>query len=180
MAKINSKNKGNRFDRAMCKFFTESTGNEFSRVPAYGGLRWKKTDNLTSDITCTDPKHSKKFPLSIECKSYSDLKFEHILLGVKSCKILAFWEQAKSDAERGNKIPILIMKYNNMPRGEAFVMVDNRLIDLVLSDSGKFKKPTMVINTKEEKLGIFMLSDISTIDYNLFYKKIKNRNKKNQ
>ena len=121
MARINSKNKGSRFERTICKWFQDWTGYEFNRVPASGGLRWKKTDNITSDITCTDPKHLKRFKLSVECKSYNDLKFEHILLGNKGCKILSFWEQASNDAIRGNKIPVLIMKYNNMPKGEAFL-----------------------------------------------------------
>ena len=113
MARINSKNKGSRFERTICKWFQDWTGYEFNRVPASGGLRWKKTDNITSDITCTDPKHSKRFKLSVECKSYNDLKFEHILLGNKGCKILSFWEQASNDAIRGNKIPVLIMKYSS-------------------------------------------------------------------
>ena len=55
MARINSKNKGSRFERTICKWFQDWTGYEFNRVPASGGLRWKKTDNITSDISCTDP-----------------------------------------------------------------------------------------------------------------------------
>ena len=63
MARINSKNKGSRFERTICKWFQDWTGYEFKRVPASGALRWKKTDNITSDITCTDPKHSKRFKI---------------------------------------------------------------------------------------------------------------------
>ena len=83
MGKVNSKQKGSRFERSICKFFQDWTGYEFSRVPASGGLRWKKTDNITSDITCSDPKHSRRFSLSVECKSYQEIKFEHLLLGNK-------------------------------------------------------------------------------------------------
>lgn len=42
MARINSKNKGSRFERTICKWFQDWTGYEFNRVPASGGLRWKK------------------------------------------------------------------------------------------------------------------------------------------
>ena len=178
MARINSKNKGSRFERTICKWFQDWTGYEFNRVPASGGLRWKKTDNITSDITCTDPKHSKRFKLSVECKSYNDLKFEHILLGNKGCKILSFWEQASNDAIRGNKIPVLIMKYNNMPKGEAFMMVDDRLISLINHQESNLKKPTMVINTQEHIFGVYMLSDIKNINYSLLYKEARKLLKK--
>lgn len=174
MAKVNSKNKGNRFERVICKWFQEWTGYEFSRVPASGGLRWKKTDNITSDITCTDPKHSRKFPFSVECKSYQDIKFEHILLGNKSCKIMDFWHQACSDAKRGNKIPILIMKYNNMPKGEAFLMANKWLANVFISQSTKLEKPYMAITLDNKNIVyVFMLSDIKKLDYITIYKEAR-------
>lgn len=46
MGKVNSKQKGSRFERSICKFFQDWTGYEFSRVPASGGLRWKKPITL--------------------------------------------------------------------------------------------------------------------------------------
>ena len=175
MTKINSKNKGSRFERQVCKFFTKWTGYEFSRVPASGGLRWKKTDNITADITCTDDKHSRRFLFSVECKSYNDIRFEHILLGNKSCKILSFWEQANNDANRSGKIPLLVMKYNNMPKDEAFVVVQKDLFNKVIVPlSNKFKKPVMAISmNKDNVFMILMLSDLMSIDYNIFHKNTK-------
>lgn len=116
----NSKNKGNRGEREVCKFWKEWTNYEFSRTPASGGLRWKKADNISSDVICTDDKHSRKFPFSIESKFYKDIRFEHILLGNKKCKILEFWDQANNDSIRAGKLPVLMMRYNNMPKGEFF------------------------------------------------------------
>ena len=78
----NSKNKGNRFERTIAKFFQDWTGYKFSRTPGSGG--WAKAKDSFGDLVCTDEKHSRRFPFSIECKSYQDLKFEHILLGTKS------------------------------------------------------------------------------------------------
>lgn len=171
---VNSKNKGNRFERAICKFFKDWSGYEFSRVPASGGLRWKKTDNITSDITCTDPKHARKFPFSIECKSYQDIRFEHILLGNKTCKIASFWKQASDDAKRADKIPILIMKYNNMPKGEAFFMVDKSTALKILTQIDKLSKPRLAIQIDLKNVFyVFMLSDIKNIEYKLFYKACK-------
>ena len=108
----NSKNKGNRGEREVCKFWKEWTNYEFSRTPASGGLRWKKADNISSDVICTDDKHSRKFPFSIESKFYKDIRFEHILLGNKKCKILEFWDQANNDSIRAGKLPVLMMRYN--------------------------------------------------------------------
>ena len=121
MAK-NSKNKGSRFERVVAKFWQDWTGYTFSRTPGSGG--WAKAKDSFGDLVCTDSRHSRRFPFSIECKSYQDIRFEHLLLGNKSCKILSFWEQATYDAKRANKIPILIMKYNNMPKEEAFFLIE--------------------------------------------------------
>ena len=174
MGKVNSKQKGSRFERSICKFFQDWTGYEFSRVPASGGLRWKKTDNITSDITCSDPKHSRRFSLSVECKSYQEIKFEHLLLGNKSCKIMSFWEQACSDAKRANKVPILIMKYNNMPKDEAFFMVDKKTAEIIFNQLDKLEKPRMAIQMdKNQVFYIFMLSDIKNISYSTFHKEIR-------
>lgn len=46
---------------------------------------------------------------------------------MKSCKIDSFWNQANRDAERAKKIPVLIMRYNSMPKDEAFFMVNEEV-----------------------------------------------------
>ena len=178
---VNSKSKGGRFERAISKWFTNWTGYEFNRVPASGGLRWKNAENITSDVACTDAKHSKKFHFSIECKSYQDLNFEHILLEKKSCKILKFWEQAMSDAQRGKKLPMLIMKYNGMPKGEAFVMVGYEVyIKCIQPFRGNMNKAQMAfhLNPKNEISDsncfyVFLLSDLKVIDYKEFNAKVQ-------
>ena len=167
--KINSRSKGNRFERTIAKWWQEWTGYEFGRVPGSGSLRWKKTDNITGDLCCTDDKHARRFPFSIECKSYEDIRFEHILLGNKSCKILGFWEQASRDAKRANKVPILIMKYNSMKKGESFMIMRKDLASAVLEQ--KPKKPFMVLNLPEDVLYVFMASDLKEMEYTTIYKK---------
>lgn len=99
----NSRNKGSRFERTIAKAWESWTGYKFSRTPGSGG--WAKAKDAMGDLVCTDEKHSRRFPFSIECKNYQDIKFEHILLGLKSCKIISFWEQATKDAKRAGKYP---------------------------------------------------------------------------
>lgn len=165
----NSKNKGNRFERAICKFFKEWSGYEFSRVPQSGGLRWKKADNITSDVICTDDKHGRRFPFSIECKFHKEIKFEDILLDNKS-KILEFWEQASGDAHRAKKIPLLIMRYNNMPSGDGFLVVDGDFYRKLVNDKAIALAWTrFTIVTETQSLVVIMLHNLKTIPYKEFY-----------
>ena len=87
---------------------------------------------------------------------------------------MSFWEQACSDAKRANKVPILIMKYNNMPKDEAFFMVDKKTAEIILNQLDKLEKPRMAIQMdKNQVFYIFMLSDIKNISYSIFHKEIR-------
>lgn len=173
--KTNSKNKGSRFERVVAKAFEGWTGYAFSRTPGSGG--WAKAKDSFGDIVCTDTIHSKRFPFSIECKFYKELKFEHILLGNKSCKILEFWEQAKRDAKIISKAPILIMRYNSMPAGEAFCMLQKEVLDGILSKDGLklVDKPIMYLDLPNESVAIIMFSDILSLPYSDVYKVMRKR-----
>lgn len=173
--KINSRSKGNRFERVIAKWFQEWTSYEFGRVPGSGSLRWKKTDNITGDIVCTDDKHARRFPFNIECKSYQELKFEHLLLGVKTCKIKGFWEQSSTDAKRSNKVPMLVLKYNSMPKGESFMVFGKEMGSFIAT---KATVPFMVLHLEYETLYVFMASNLKNHDYTEIYKKARNIIKK--
>ena len=174
----NSKSKGNRFERSVCKAFQNWSGYEFSRTPASGGLRWKKADNISSDVVCSDPRHAKRFSLSVECKSYQDIKFEHLLLGIKSCKINSFWTQANRDAERAKKIPVLIMRYNSMPKGEAFFIIEgNGALDLFMLNSCS-ELSRMEIKTPKVHLSVYMFKEVQRLlNYMDIFKYVRKLNK---
>lgn len=164
----NSKKKGNRFELKVSKWFTRWTGFTFNRVPMSGA--WHSNRDAASDITCVDEKHAHRCKISVECKSYKDIKFEHVLLGNKTCDIIRFWEQALEDGKRSKRIPILCMRYNSMPQEEFFFVVDHRLRD-ILADSC----PTqMDLYKGEYALSIFMASEvIQLVDYKLIHKRAK-------
>lgn len=170
MAKINSKAKGARGERDLCKWWKEWTGYEFSRVPASGGLRWKKTDNITSDVICTDEKHSRRFPLSIECKNYNGISFNDILKGNKS-DVLKFWEQAKGDADRGKKLPILFMRENGMHKGVYFVVVNEIMGEWICSRVNAI--PYFRISLDQGKIYVFNSDTLKELEYPRFYKYFK-------
>lgn len=118
---MNSKRKGNRFELKVAKWLTTWTGYKFQRVPMSGANHFNR--ELASDIMCSDPKHQHRCKISVECKSYKDIKFEHILLGNKGSEINKFWYQASRDAKRSHKVPILCMRYNAMPSEEFFFVI---------------------------------------------------------
>lgn len=119
--RINSRKKGKRGERKAAGVLHQWTGMEFTSVPQSGGLRWKKTDNICGDIICTDALH--RFDFSVEAKNYKEINFEHLLMPDVSSKIVEFWQQAKSDAERGKKLPLLLMRYDRLPADYFFTVI---------------------------------------------------------
>lgn len=171
---MNSKRKGDKFERTIAKWFTEWSGYKFERNRAGSGA-WHSNKDSTSDLTCTDEKHAHRCKISIECKNYKDIKFEHILLGNKNCDILKFWEQAYKDAKRSNRVPILCMRYNSMPKEEFFFVVGNALAQIIFAYPPVMAYPFMTISTPNHgDLNIFMASAIfKTVPYKAIHKQAK-------
>jgi len=159
----NSKKKGNKGERDLAKWWQQWTKLEFSRVPASGGLRWHNTKNITGDIICTDDRHSRRFLLSIECKTYKDINFEHLILGNKKNKILDFWSQTQDDATRGKKVPILFMRYNGMTKNTYFVILSMNLFNLLKEHIKGFKYDYFIV--PKQRFIILNSNDLLTIDY---------------
>lgn len=169
---MNSKRKGNRFERAVSKWLTEWTKYKFQRVPMSGANHFNR--ELASDIMCSDPKHQFKCKISVECKSYKDIKFEHILLGNKSCDIVKFWAQAKRDANRAHKVPILCMRYNAMPKNDFFFVIS---AEYAVAFSSIINEPYLSItmgNDDGDVLLVFMASKvINKVSYKELHTLIK-------
>lgn len=168
---INSKRKGNKFERTVAKWMSDWTGYKFGRTP-YSGANHQSRD-LASDVMCTDERHAHRCKISVECKCYKDIKFEHILLGTKGSEVEKFWNQATNDALRSAKVPILIMRYNSMPSNEFFMAVGEDLAKEFIP----FVKDTryMVFNIGNElNLYIFMASAVlNKVSYKRVHKLAK-------
>ena len=175
---VNGKKKGSKNERNLAKWWQNWSGLEFTRVPASGGLRWNKTDNITGDLICADQKSSRRFPFSIEAKSYNDIRFEHLILGNKKVKVLEFWQQSKEDAERGNKVPILFMRYNGMAASTWFTILPYDIYRILeLKFNIKHKYPTATLNLYDEIVVLINSGDLCTVDYKAFIKEVKTYNK---
>ena len=169
---MNSKRKGNRFELAVSKWLTLWSGYKFQRTPYSGANHFNR--ELASDIMCADQKHQFRCKISVECKSYKDIKFEHILLGNKGSDINKFWAQASMDAKRANKAPILCMRYNAMPKGEFFFVISAQYAEAfwrILSEP--YFSITMG-NDDGDVLLVFMASKVlNNVSYKELHKIIK-------
>jgi Holliday junction resolvase len=166
----NSKKKGNKAERELCKWWKDFTGMDFTRIPASGGLRWKGlTSATTGDLICADERHSRRFLFSIESKSYKDINFEHLILGNKKVIILDFWEQCKQDGLRANKVPILFIRYNGMPKQTWFIVISQKILSLI-SD---FKPKNNYLIVKGQDIVIINSNDLVNCNYIELHKKIK-------
>lgn len=165
MARINSRKKGARGEKKAISVLQTWTNLEFARVPASGGLRWKKADNISGDITCTDSLH--RFDFSIEVKNYKDINFEHLLMPQVGSQILKeFWPQCKTDADRGKKLPLLLMRYDGMKPAEFFIGV------MRFEDFKAIKKLMPLSKHPYFKLGKLIFMD-SNLLFKTDYSKVK-------
>ena len=122
---MNSRNKGNRGERDIAKLLSDWTGKKFSRTPSSGGLQWKK-DNVKGDITSTE--EGFYFPFCVEVKFHKKIDFSHLITpGIKNIDILDFWKQCYRDASLCNKIPLLFMRYNGLPKDFWFTVIPKDL-----------------------------------------------------
>lgn len=131
---INSRRKGSKSERLVSKLFQDWTGYEFARTPSSGGLPWKNRSQISGDIVCTDALHSTRFAFSVETKFHKEIQFEHLIMGTKNSDIRSFWAQAQRDAERAEKIPMLLMRYNRMPKGMYFLCLPQSFFTAIKSE----------------------------------------------
>jgi hypothetical protein len=164
MAKINSRKKGKRGEKIARIALKSWTNLEFAGVPASGGLRWKKAENISGDIVCTDALH--RFDFSIEVKNYSDINFEHLLMPQVKSKIThEFWPQCVEDSIRAKKLPLLMMRYDGMKK-EFFIIV------IRYSEFKKIKSLMPIAKHPYFKLGKLIFMD-SNLLFKTDYQQIK-------
>ncbi len=129
---INSKKKGDKNERTAAKWLSEWTGVPFTRVPRSGGLRWKNTANVCGDVVCEDQDF--KFPFVVETKHLKRITFTKYLRG--NSRIYSIFEQVKEDAQRADKLPLMILRKDGMPAGTYVVFFTFTLSGVVEVCSG--------------------------------------------
>jgi len=127
MARKNSKQKGNGFERLISNQLSEHFSDDFRRTPQSGaitgGLNRKKAENLredAKDILSSDIIAPAWFPFLIECKAYADEPKFHQIINGESKKLDEWIEQVDNDAKFASKSPLLIFKINRKGTFVAF------------------------------------------------------------
>ena len=133
--RINSKKKGDKNELEVSKWLEKWTGVPFTRVPSSGGLRWKNTANVCGDVVCEDEDFN--FPFSVETKHLKNIRFSK-KLRVNS-KIRSIYDQCKIDADRANRMPMLILRENGMPKGTYIIYFDFKLKSIECISKGSFE-----------------------------------------
>lgn len=129
MAKINSKQKGNRVELEFAKLFTKRFDKKFTRVPMSGGFSTfhrgtgvKETamQDLSGDLIAPEG-----FKFSIEIKSRKEFNFWD-LINENNNEIDDWLNQAEDEAEVSSKTPLLVIKINNK---KPFVLFRKELME---------------------------------------------------
>jgi hypothetical protein len=125
MRKGGGKNKGSSFEREICVKLSlwMSKGKQediFWRSAMSGGRstvsfnKGKRLAAQAGDISCVHPSGApliEKF--MIECKAYRDLNYVGLL--TRRGRLVEFWLEARRNANRYSKMPLLIAKQNQQP-----------------------------------------------------------------
>lgn len=125
MRKGGGKSKGAAFEREICKSLSlwVSKGAQedvFWRSAMSGGrstvahAKGKRLASQAGDISCIHPiGHAFANEFFLECKTYRDLKIIGLIKGTGN--LVEFWAEAVLQANRYEKLPLLIAKQNQQP-----------------------------------------------------------------
>lgn len=109
----NSRDKGNRGQRAVAALLSEWWGAEFTSTPMSGGFATKQFRaewNAAADVVTPD----KTFPFSVEVKWQEEVVSIESLIESEVSPIWKWWEQCVDEAPPG-MIPLLVFKRNKKP-----------------------------------------------------------------
>lgn len=110
---INSKKKGDNNERQATKWLYLWTGERFIRTPSSGGRRLENASNFCGDVVCENENFN--FLFAVETKHLKKITFDPILRN--NSAIFTIWEQARRDADRAGKLPMLMLRENGMSIG---------------------------------------------------------------
>lgn len=108
--KINSKDKGDDFERKTAKQLGDWWGEKFNRTPMSGGLHWQEDNRVSGDIV-TPP--DSLFPWVVECKKREEWDIIQLVKGTG--EIEKWWNQVLLDSERTRMKPFLVFSKNFAP-----------------------------------------------------------------
>lgn len=145
--KVNGKNKGNTFERKIANLLSErfkdllgitsgfrrnaDSGSFFGGSNKSRITRYDLDHAAFGDLICPD-----NFKFSVECKHYKSPPSFQSIVNKEVPQWDTWIKQVEQDSTNANKLPLLIIKYNNVPE---FVFVKDKLeIDEILQYKGYY------------------------------------------
>lgn len=137
MKKVNGKQKGNRFEREMARYLSESF-QDVTNIPSaflrnsnsgssWGGTNESKISTHNTDFAVYgDLVCPKTFKFCVECKNYKDAPSFNSIVTQKVSDWDEWISQVEQDAKNSCKFPLLIVKYN---RVSTFCLVEKNWCD---------------------------------------------------
>lgn len=113
---VNSKAKGNAFERKICEIFRGRFNAEFNRVPASGAIATSRKELLYENarqVLAGDIITPPHFKFSIEAKSRKEFSLWELLGAAATIEWSDWWHQSCQDAAKAGQEPLVIVKYNN-------------------------------------------------------------------
>ncbi|HSC53100.1 MAG TPA: hypothetical protein VLC98_05770 [Phnomibacter sp.] len=121
MARINSKSKGNTFEREVAKFLSDTYKQKFIRVPNSGAYVGGKNISRKAELDSSQVKLFKSdiippdgWCLNVECKSYTEFQFNQLFEG--ESRLLDQWINQTLMSASDDDVSIILMKFNRIGR----------------------------------------------------------------
>lgn len=107
------------------------------------GMPGYNHDPHKGDILCDTEGHY--FPFTVEVKNYREINFCQLLQpNLKNVLILDFWKQCAGDAKICKKVPMLMMRFNGLPKNFFFVVITQEFAKLIHLDLALANEESLV------------------------------------
>ena len=161
LKKINSKQKGNRFELKVCNKLKKAWGVTAYRTPGSGCYTSRKVSKAMKEAAMGDVVIEELPEIVLECKNYYSLHFSNWFKDKPGDQsIFGFWNKLADEAARFRKIPILICKEDSSP---AIVITSLSFANIVKDYTGKFNN-FFSMTRDENHLVAFSLDELLSLD----------------
>lgn len=153
--------KGNR-GQLMARDVLKKWTHKKMKSSSQSGMPGYNHDPHKGDILCDTEGHF--FPFTVEVKFYKDINFCQLLQpNLKNVLILEFWHQVAFDAHKCQKVPMLMMRFNGLPKNFFFVVVRFNFYIQIKQVIGELK--TITYQDGKECLVIMDSTDLFESNY---------------
>lgn len=154
--------KGNR-GQLMARDVLQGWTHKKMKSSSQSGMPGYNHDPHKGDILCNTEGHF--FPFTVEVKFYKEINFCHLLQpNIKLPLIIEFWAQCFGDAKICKKIPMLMMRFNGLPKDFFFVVIEHKFMNHIY---GLFTPSISCLeyHSPEESLVLLRSDQFFSLDY---------------